>query len=72
MNKDKQFNFHKIRGEIPFRRSSKKEKGREKGEKKREGREGREERIYVQTQGEDHPLGLNVEQKLWCRYSNHL
>ena len=42
MNKDKQFNFHEIRGEIPFRISTKKEKGRERERKKEKGE--REER----------------------------
>ena len=72
MNKDKQFNFHEIRGGNSLQNQYQKRERERKGEKKREEREGREERIYVQIQGEDHPLGLNVEQKLGCRYSNHL
>ena len=47
MNKDKQFNFHEIRGEIPFRISTKKEKGRERERKKEKGE--REERKDIRT-----------------------
>ena len=51
MNKDKQFNFHKIRGEIPFRISTKKEKGRERERKKRRERGKRGKDIRTDTRG---------------------
>ena len=72
MNKDKQFNFHEIRGGNSLQNQYQKRERERKGEKKEKRERKGEERIYVQIQGEDHPLGLNVEQKLWCRYSNHL